>query len=105
MRRMGSIGQPAKYSPASELADGAWGLTVATIHQLQVYRHLGRSASSMPISLSDEPGINYVLDELTAVDPEFEFFCLVDTGGLPPRFLLMPFACVDLADRSTCFLR
>ena len=67
---------PQIYS--KELEDGAWGLTVATIYQLQVYRHFGAKRILYANQLVGRAGINYVLDELAA-DPEFEFFCLVDS--------------------------
>jgi D-serine dehydratase len=61
-----------------QIADGAWGVTLATVHQAQVARKAGVSR----ILLANEPvgrlEIGWLLAELRA-DPEFELLCLVDS--------------------------
>jgi len=67
---------------ARQLADGAWGLTVATVQQLRVCRQLGISRVVLANQLVGRQAIAYVLDEL-ARDPQFEFYCIVDsTAGV-----------------------
>jgi D-serine dehydratase len=61
-----------------QLAAGAWGVTVATVHQLQVARHFGFSRILMANQLVGRSNIEYVLEELKR-DPAFEFWCLADS--------------------------
>lgn len=61
-----------------QLATGAWGITVATVHQLQVARRFGYSRLVLANQLVGRNGIDYVLEELKR-DPEFEFWCLADS--------------------------
>jgi len=63
---------------ARQLADGAWGITVATVQQLRVCREHGISRVVLANQLVGRQAIGYVLDEL-ARDPQFEFCCLVDS--------------------------
>lgn len=63
---------------AMQMEDGAWGITVATAHQLQVCRRFGVRRVVMANQLVDRQAIRYVLDELHR-DPDFDFFCLVDS--------------------------
>lgn len=63
---------------AKQLADGAWGLTCATVAQLQVYRVFGVQRVLFANQLVDRGAIRYVLDEMEQ-DPEFEFYCFVDS--------------------------
>ena len=60
-----------------QMAAGAWGITVATVHQLQVARHFGFSRILMANQLVGRNNIEYVLSELKN-DPAFEFWCLAD---------------------------
>lgn len=60
-----------------QLDDGAWAITVATPHQLQVARAFGYSRIFFANQLIGRSAIDYVMREL-ANDPAFEFFCLVD---------------------------
>ncbi|TPI38088.1 amino acid deaminase [Mesorhizobium sp. B3-1-9] len=60
-----------------QLDDGAWAITVATAHQLQVARAFGYSRIFFANQLIGKSAIDYVMREL-ANDPAFEFFCLVD---------------------------
>jgi len=55
-----------------QFADGAWGLTAATIQHVRAYRVL------MANQLVGDAAIRWVADELAA-DPGFDFYCLVDS--------------------------
>ena len=61
-----------------QLADGAWGITVATVQQLRVCREHGIARVLMANQLVGRQAIAYVLDEL-AGDPAFEFYALADS--------------------------
>ena len=61
-----------------QLADGAWGITVATVQQLRVCRAHGIARVLMANQLVGRQAIAYVLDEL-ARDPAFEFYALADS--------------------------
>jgi D-serine dehydratase len=61
-----------------QLADGAWGITVATAHQLRIARRFEIGRVVMANQLVDRAGIRYVLDEMKR-DPGFDFYCLVDS--------------------------
>jgi D-serine dehydratase len=63
---------------ARQLADGASGITVATVQQLMVCRRFGVQRVLMANQLVGRPAIRTVLDELDR-DPGFEFTCLVDS--------------------------
>ncbi len=63
---------------ARQLADGAWGITVATVQQLRVCREHGIARVLLANQLVGRQAIGYVLDEL-ARDPAFEFYALVDS--------------------------
>lgn len=63
---------------ALQLEAGAWGLTAATPSQVQIQRRLGTSRILLANELVDRgfvPWISAQLDD----DPEFEFFCYVDS--------------------------
>ena len=62
----------------AQLADGAWAITVATVHQLQVARAYGVKRVVLANQLVGRQAIRYVLEEL-ARDPGFDFYCLVDS--------------------------
>jgi len=61
-----------------QLAHGAWGITVATIGQLQAYRAFGFPRLLLANELVDAPGIAWLARELAA-DPGFEAYCYVDS--------------------------
>jgi D-serine dehydratase len=61
-----------------QLADGAWGITVATVQQLRIARQFGVSRIVMANQLIDPQGVRAVLAELKR-DPSFDFYCLVDS--------------------------
>lgn len=61
-----------------QLDDGAWGITISTVQQLYVTRSHGFKRILMANQLVGKVEIRYVLDEM-AKDPEFDFFCIVDS--------------------------
>jgi D-serine dehydratase len=61
-----------------QLGDGAWAMTVATVHQLQVARDFGVGRVVLANQLVGRQAVRYVLDELNR-DPDFDFYCLVDS--------------------------
>jgi D-serine dehydratase len=63
---------------ARQLADGAWGMAVATTQQLMVCRRFGVGRVLMANQLIGRQAIRQVIAELEA-DPGFEFLCLVDS--------------------------
>jgi D-serine dehydratase len=64
---------------ARQLADGAWAMTVATVHQLQVARDFGIGRIVLANQLIGRQAIRYVFEELKR-DPDFDFYCLVDSS-------------------------
>jgi D-serine dehydratase len=63
---------------ARQLAHGAWGITVASIGQLQTYRAFGFGRLLLANELTDTAGIAWLAGELAA-DPGFEAYCYVDS--------------------------
>ena len=63
---------------ARQLADGAWGITVATVQQLMVCRRFGVPRVLLANQLIGREAIRTVIAELEA-DPGFEFLCVVDS--------------------------
>ena len=63
---------------ARQLAYGAWGITVASIGQLQTYRAFGFPRLLLANELIDAAGIAWLAAELAA-DPGFEAYCYVDS--------------------------
>src|SRR5690348_7672884 len=63
---------------ARQLASGAWGITVATIGQLRMYRAFGFPRLLLANELVDERGITWLAGELAA-DPGFAAYCYVDS--------------------------
>jgi D-serine deaminase-like pyridoxal phosphate-dependent protein len=61
-----------------QLADGAWAVTLATPHHIQVARSFGYTRIFLANQLVGRSAIEYVLRELRD-HPEFEFYCLVDS--------------------------
>ncbi len=61
-----------------QIADGAWAVTVATPHQIQVARSFGYNRIFLANQLIGRAGIEFVLRELKD-DPDFDFYCLVDS--------------------------
>jgi D-serine dehydratase len=58
--------------------DGAWGITIANLHQLKVCRAFGFSRVMMANQLIGKQALNYVMAELER-DPDFDFYCLTDS--------------------------
>ena len=63
---------------ARQLAHGAWGITVASIGQLQTYRAFGFPRLLLANELADTAGTAWLAAELAA-DPGFEACCYVDS--------------------------
>jgi D-serine deaminase-like pyridoxal phosphate-dependent protein len=61
-----------------QLAAGAWGITAATISQVQVYRSFGVDRILIANELTDRAGIAWLAAELTA-DPGWECFAYADS--------------------------
>jgi D-serine dehydratase len=61
-----------------QLADGAWGMTLATVQQVRVARSAGISRIVLANQLVGRQAIDYIAAEL-ARDPAFDFYCLVDS--------------------------
>jgi D-serine dehydratase len=66
---------------ARQLADGAWGITVATVQQLRVCRRFGVTRVIMANQLVGRQAVREVL-ALLRDDPGFWFACLVDSVAL-----------------------
>ena len=62
----------------AQIDDGAWGITCATVSQLQVYRHFGIRRVLIANQVVGRRNVDYLLDEL-ARDARFEPYVLVDT--------------------------
>ena len=63
---------------ARQLAAGAWGITVATIGQLQTYRMFGVSRLLLANEMVDPAGMSWLAGQLNA-DPDLEVLCFVDS--------------------------
>jgi D-serine dehydratase len=61
-----------------QLRHGAWGITAATVAQVQVYRRCGVPRILLANQLLGRRNIDYILGELRR-DPGFDFYCLVDS--------------------------
>ena len=65
---------------ARQLAAGAWGMTAATIAQVQVYRAFGVPRVLIANELTDPGGVGWLAAELAA-DPDFECYAYVDSAA------------------------
>jgi D-serine dehydratase len=63
---------------AKQLADGAWGITVASVGQMLVARAFGVDRIVLANQLVGRQEIATVAEELRR-DPKFDFYCLVDS--------------------------
>lgn len=63
---------------AWQIEDGAWGMTCATVAQLQVYRAAGVTRVLMANQIAGRANIAFVARELSR-DPAFELYALVDS--------------------------
>ncbi|KAG0920904.1 hypothetical protein G6F31_020534 [Rhizopus arrhizus] len=60
--------------------DGAWGITLATCHQVQVARQFGAQRIVLANQLVGKQSVAYILQALRD-DPSFDFYCLVDDAA------------------------
>ena len=58
--------------------DGAWGVTAATMSQVRVWRAFGVNRVILANELVEPASVRWVASEMDA-DPEFAFYCLVDS--------------------------
>ncbi len=65
---------------ARQLAAGAWGVTAATIAQVQVFRAFGVPRVLIANELTERGGIEWLAAELSA-DPGFECYAYVDSAA------------------------
>jgi D-serine dehydratase len=65
---------------AEQLASGAWGMTAATVNQVQVMHHYGVKRVVLGNQLIGKAHIAGVVALINA-DPDFEFFCFLDSAG------------------------
>ncbi|MCA1710576.1 MAG: alanine racemase [Actinobacteria bacterium] len=63
---------------AEQLTHGAWGITAASVQQIQVYRAAGVPRIVLANEVADPAGLRYLTQEL-ARDPAFDFYCWVDS--------------------------
>jgi D-serine dehydratase len=61
-----------------QLRHGAWGITAATVNQMQVMRHYGINRIVLANQLVGKANVLFIISEMNA-DPNFEFFCFVDS--------------------------
>ncbi|MBN8891971.1 MAG: alanine racemase [Rhodospirillales bacterium 70-18] len=61
-----------------QMADGAWGITLATPQQIQVARSFGFQRIVLANQLVGRQAIRYVLEEIGR-DPGLDFYCIVDS--------------------------
>jgi D-serine deaminase-like pyridoxal phosphate-dependent protein len=63
---------------ARQLDAGAWGMTAATVAHVRTYRAFGIQRILLANELVDPAALRWLAAEL-ASDPEFDFYCLVDS--------------------------
>ena len=63
---------------AEQLANGAWGLTAATVNQVQVMRHYGVPRVVLANQLLGKSHLHTIATEINAAD-DFTLFCFVDS--------------------------
>ncbi|MEQ1768931.1 MAG: amino acid deaminase [Devosia sp.] len=63
---------------AEQLGQGAWGMTAATVNQVQVMRAYGVGRILLGNQLIGRPHVSYIAAEINA-DPAFDFYCFVDS--------------------------
>jgi len=68
----------APHMFAEQLRDGAWGMSAATVSQMQVMRHFGIERVILANQLVGRPHVREVAAALDA-DPAFEVYCFVDS--------------------------
>lgn len=73
---------------AEQLAHGAWGMTAATVSQVQVMRAYGVGRILLANQLIGRPHVSYIAAEINA-DPAFDFYCFVDSVAQLDNILRM----------------
>jgi D-serine dehydratase len=78
-----SLAPHAKTSMAPQLvqrqlAAGAWSITAATMSQVRLWRAFGAHRIVLANELVEPSSIDWVADEMQR-DPDFDFYCLVDS--------------------------
>src|SRR2546423_619112 len=78
-----SLAPHAKTSMAPQLvqlqlAAGAWAITAATTWQVRLWRELGADRIILANELVEDASIEWIAAEMNR-DPEFDFYCLVDS--------------------------
>jgi len=63
---------------AMQIADGAWGITAATVAHVRTYRRFGINRIILANQLVGKQNIDFILGELDSY-PDFDFYCLVDS--------------------------
>lgn len=63
---------------AEQLGQGAWGMTAATVSQVQVMRAYGIGRIILANQLVGRPHVAYIAAEINA-DPAFDFYCFIDS--------------------------
>ncbi len=61
-----------------QIEDGAWAITLASAQQVMVARRFGIRRILLANEILDPPGIAAIIEELRR-DPDFDFYCLVDS--------------------------
>lgn len=61
-----------------QLRDGAWGMTAATVNQIQVMRHYGAKRIVLANQLVGKSHLQTIAAEINA-DAKFDFFCFIDS--------------------------
>lgn len=61
-----------------QLADGAWGITLSTPHQIRVARHFGHQRIFVANQIVGRAGIDQMF-RMLAEDPGLELYCIVDS--------------------------
>lgn len=61
-----------------QLRHGAWGITAATVNQVQVMRQFGINRIVLANQLVGKANVQSIVSEMNS-DPNFEFFCFVDS--------------------------
>jgi D-serine dehydratase len=72
---------------AEQLAGGAWGMTAATVNQVQVMHHYGVKRVVLANQLLGKAHLAGIAALINA-DPQFEFFCFLDSAAQLDNMLL-----------------
>ena len=62
-----------------QIADGAWGITLSTLHQVRTARRFGIDRIFLANILADPAEIRAIYEELEQ-QPDFDFYCLIDSA-------------------------